>query len=169
MTVISAVSPVTLVKFFFGNPVAWEELIKVHAHACMATIYLSLNLWVLVQSDPRRSFSCSNLCSSGIGVACRVICICYCVDPTSFAGFLAGVALQNARIFTSAALLGDATLNTRISKPTAFKTTPRHLYLWACLLSLSSLIFVELRKTCDFKYNTSWDVQLCIQLNKIPS
>ena len=43
MTVISAVSPVILVKFFFGNPVAGEKLKKVHAHACMATIYLSLN------------------------------------------------------------------------------------------------------------------------------
>ena len=27
-------------------------------------------------------------------------------------------------------------------------------------------IFVEPRKTCDFKCNTSWDVQLCIQLSK---
>ena len=35
--------------------------------------------------------------------------------------------------------LGDATLNTRISKPTAYKTTPRYLYLWACLPSSSSL------------------------------
>ena len=32
MTVISAVSPVILVKFFFGNPVAGEKLIKIHAH-----------------------------------------------------------------------------------------------------------------------------------------
>ena len=102
MTVNSAVSPVTLVKFIFGNPVAGEKLIKFHAHACKANIYLSLNSWVLVQSDLRGDFSCSNLCSSGIGVASLVVRIHYRVDTTSLAGFLAGVARRNARVFASA-------------------------------------------------------------------
>ena len=40
MLVNSAVSPAILVKLIFGNPVAGEKLLKVHAHAWMATIYL---------------------------------------------------------------------------------------------------------------------------------
>ena len=168
MTVISAVSPVILVKFFFENPVAGEKLIKVHAHACMATIYLYLNLWVLVQSDLRGDFSCSNSAGLALEVASLVVRYRNRVIPTSLAGFLARVARRNARVFASAERVKSSPCRGIPHQHKDIQILLQNnapVSLSASLLTVvvQSLNFVELRKTSDFPCNTSWDVQTAIE------
>ena len=112
--------------------------------------FFILNLWVLVQSDLRGDFSHSNFADLALDVASLVVRFrnrrrAYLIGRIPGGGCAAKCArIRFCCMGEVFALLGDATLNTRISKPTAYKTTPRHLYLWACPPSSSSLFSLNL-------------------------